>query len=1014
MKRMPRITPSGRSFGYGLLSLLLSTGTCHSSFAQESEQPEEEVFELSPFEINADSDRGYAATQTLAGTRLNSSLRDVGSAITIMTPEFLEDIGAANFEEALIYAPNTDTYEAGIINTPDGTSTRDANQYSVRGLQGNSLSRDFFRSLYRADLYNTERLTFSRGPNAILFGIAQPGGVTNALSKRAKYHDIFEVAHRFDDEGSQRVSLDFNKAIIEDVLAVRLAALDYDTRYWREPEFEKGDRQYVAMRLNPFANGSEFMKDLMINASYEQGDTRSQRLGRNEPIYDRVTPWIEAGRPMVDTIEKTTGNTQPGIEPIINRPSLRVIETNIIPGSQVPTLSWRRMARGARVAPEDGDQSRNSSLLDESILPFDVNYLGGTRRYNDDFDTFQFVLNKKFGQNLYLEASYNKQKYNRVSIEEVRGPSLNVDVNNFLPNGEPNPNAGRYFIEGPIVRNQPFGINELTSKRISASYDLDLTGKDSFIRHLGKFRMAAALESEDNKLDRQWVQLSNVTPAATNAALGLAGPRAFKTKVSHPWNRANFMMYLDPANGYTTIPASSEQYTTTLYAGDPISPELMDENGVSLAFIADFPGFNDLTETRSDVFALQQFLFENRLILTYGTRKDEQDSWSANSLILADTDPVTGIRPDPRPYNPKDAADSQVTRSGRTETMGFVAYPIRPIGLFYNESDNFVPVGQATDIYGEVFPNQTGEGKDYGIKFFLLEDKLTASITKFETSMKNQETGYIRAGARGVARPFTASQTDLWEHVAAYTEDDTYLSTPYKYDLGPFWNALQDLETTGVEFQMTYNPTKQWRIMFNYSEQEGVYENLGTRLSPYFNEFVPSVWQDDWSDIPLDSSITYQTGEVETVGELLAATQADAARIQSLAGTSDTRQPLSSMNLVTNYKFAQDSKLKGWSVGGSARWRDDRFLGFPFQSDGVTFDPQNPYLGGSHTTIDFMLRYNRKIFNNVNWTFQVNVKNLLDDTDLLPLQTDGLGQGEIVRWGFRTPRSIQITNTLKF
>lgn len=51
---------------------------------------------LSPFEVKAESDTGYRASNTLAGTRLNSSLRDVSSAITVTTPEFLKDVGAAD------------------------------------------------------------------------------------------------------------------------------------------------------------------------------------------------------------------------------------------------------------------------------------------------------------------------------------------------------------------------------------------------------------------------------------------------------------------------------------------------------------------------------------------------------------------------------------------------------------------------------------------------------------------------------------------------------------------------------------------------------------------------------------------------------------------------------------------------------------------------------------------------------------------------------------------------------
>ena len=53
----------------GLLSLALASSP--SLYAQD----EDEVFELSPFTVDANSDDGYRATQTLSGTRLKSERR---------------------------------------------------------------------------------------------------------------------------------------------------------------------------------------------------------------------------------------------------------------------------------------------------------------------------------------------------------------------------------------------------------------------------------------------------------------------------------------------------------------------------------------------------------------------------------------------------------------------------------------------------------------------------------------------------------------------------------------------------------------------------------------------------------------------------------------------------------------------------------------------------------------------------------------------------------------------------
>ena len=56
-------------------------------FAQGDSDDEQEVFTLSPFEVNAASDEGYRATSTLAGTRIATDLKDIGSSISVLTEQ---------------------------------------------------------------------------------------------------------------------------------------------------------------------------------------------------------------------------------------------------------------------------------------------------------------------------------------------------------------------------------------------------------------------------------------------------------------------------------------------------------------------------------------------------------------------------------------------------------------------------------------------------------------------------------------------------------------------------------------------------------------------------------------------------------------------------------------------------------------------------------------------------------------------------------------------------------------
>ena len=48
------------------------------------------------------------AASTLAGSRLNTSLYDTPASISVMTKDFLEDVGATNVADALVYSLNAE------------------------------------------------------------------------------------------------------------------------------------------------------------------------------------------------------------------------------------------------------------------------------------------------------------------------------------------------------------------------------------------------------------------------------------------------------------------------------------------------------------------------------------------------------------------------------------------------------------------------------------------------------------------------------------------------------------------------------------------------------------------------------------------------------------------------------------------------------------------------------------------------------------------------------------------
>ena len=157
-------------------------------------EPDENVVKLTPFEVTSSTDTGYQAMSTLAGTRIRTDLRDVGSAISVATKEFMRDIGATDSQTLLQYMTNTEV-GGGAGNfggLGDGAALNDNNARlaphsttRVRGLDSADNTRDFFLTDFPWDSYNVSRIDIQRGANSILFGNGSGAGIINGAPDAA-------------------------------------------------------------------------------------------------------------------------------------------------------------------------------------------------------------------------------------------------------------------------------------------------------------------------------------------------------------------------------------------------------------------------------------------------------------------------------------------------------------------------------------------------------------------------------------------------------------------------------------------------------------------------------------------------------------------------------------------------------------------------------------------------------------------------------------------------------------
>lgn len=267
------------------------------TFAQEDD---EEVFELSAFEVEASEDEGYMATTTLAGSRVRSNLRDLGASIAVVTEEFMQDTGATDGQSLLQFVGNVEV--GGVLGnfsdvnldnaSTNSTRINPQNSQRVRGLVSATLTRDYFQTNIPFDGYNTSRVTVNRGPNSILFGLGSPGGVINNTTNRAQIGSEFgEISVRFDHNSGHRETLDINKTLIEDRLAVRVSVLNENVKYRQEPAFEQDQRFYIAWDAVLLENeGSDVLGKTRFRGSFEHGDINSNPPDVVPPT-DRFSSW---------------------------------------------------------------------------------------------------------------------------------------------------------------------------------------------------------------------------------------------------------------------------------------------------------------------------------------------------------------------------------------------------------------------------------------------------------------------------------------------------------------------------------------------------------------------------------------------------------------------------------------------------------------------------------------------------------------------------------------------------
>ncbi len=933
---------------------------------------------LNPFEVQAEKDSGYYAANTLSGTRINSKVEDLGASITVVTKQQLNDTAALDINDIFKYEAGTE----GIYNyTAQNSSaaTNDAIQSSpqtatrIRGIGAPNMAMNNFvmTSKIPTDTYDLESVEISRGPNSTLFGLGNPSGTVNLNTLRASFaRNVDTLSLRADSFGGWRTNLDAGRVLWKDKVALRIAAVDQEGKYERTPSYDDVKRIYGTLTLAPFRTTAIHL----IAEHYKEN--------RQTPNYltprDGVSEWIADGRPTWNPLTYTAMVNGTSVQvPVTNENGLPGTAGALPAGLFSNTTNYTRpsmyidggqvqlweTSRFASTANPNGSTTSNVRLLSGSgsaYLRSNVNggvlyqipginnkalydwtkYNAVTPNWNyDNAALYTADIEQQIIPDMYFRAAWHLEDQSTFNRNIVNPPILQVDVNQYLLDGRPNPFFLRPFYqssEPTTFRSPEYNDNQ----QLQLTYDLNfekLTGRH-WTRWLGEHRMLGYYENRhitdgtfryrDAVTDTNlfWEQPPYTAVGALNLSNGIA------------LNRATYRYYVGPPNalGFTphfTPPKTGVQGKFNFMYNNPDGSWVTQpENFGLLSYTS--------SQTRQEIVShgavTQSSFWDDRIVFTGGLRKDFNRVRNSNASIV---NPATGLYDNGlvSTYLPWTEA------RGTTRTLNLVVKPFPWLGFFAEKSTSFLPQPPAMDLNGNSLPNTYAHGQDVGGYLNFFNNKLVFRISFYKNSIINDRNSDSTIGGRIISleKSFNTWALDaaaaklgvVTTDPAAIALAGTWLQYPPTlartlalYDAGAAVRGVNNTEGMGGELSLDYNPSYNLNFKLVGSQTKAVPTSLENNLTDFIAVRMP-VWlsaTDGLGDAFWTSTKYYSQSQQNFYTTSISV---PIEISQALLGKSNPQVKEYSFRALGSYRFTQGWG-KGFSVGGDLRWDDKSSIGY--------------------------------------------------------------------------------------
>jgi outer membrane receptor for ferric coprogen and ferric-rhodotorulic acid len=686
----------------------------------------EEAVQLSPFEVKEEN-KGYYASNTMSGTRLNTKIEDLASSISVITKQQMQDFAMLDINDVFNYESSTEgtgnftAFEVdrnGMVTDQIQNNPQGANR--MRGIGSANISLGNFATSGRVPLdpIAIDAIEISRGPNSNIFGLGEGSGTVNMVPSTANFSRESTAGEvRFDDAGGWRTSVDINRPIIRGKLGFRTSAV-YQHEEWRQKPSGFESRRFNAMlRYQPFKHTS---LRAALN-SYHGVGTRPTAVTPR----DAVTYWKSLGSPTWDPIANAvtvngvttvmTGATNPtglsgqnfGNPILFIDNGLKLWQIGRLPADTATngpnnTAGIPRLLESVAEPVRTGRPlfSTLAGISSKSVYDYSSINLAAPNSIKDQVETYtveleQYLLNTD-RHKLAFQLAWQREDADRTNRNVIGQASstgasyyLYIDPNSKLLDGRPNPFFLRPYVGvgEPITEEQPYLRD---SYRGQGAYIVDLTNSDRWTRWLGKHQLLGYYEERRSETYRYRFKNAMISdnpvyapagqPKANQAQTGpfAVGPGAARgyyhyyvgdnqgANVDYGPSTYNLGSY--PFSWFNAANGGANTYPANTWITEQAT---LGTAGITEGTAANFSTLN-LIKTRGAM--LQSYLLQDRIVATFGRRSDE----SRNKPQAAAWLKPNGWEFDYAAMN-NWIGDWQL-REGTTKTQGYVVKPFRNWG----------------------------------------------------------------------------------------------------------------------------------------------------------------------------------------------------------------------------------------------------------------------------------------------------------------------------------------------